>query len=168
VDHPAFINVDVAPLAHIHYIHSVERLPMFADATGNLIYVSHCLEHLSFLTTEAVLREWKRVLKPGGILRISVPDFDFILAIYDAFQHDIAAIEKTLMGGQDYPYNYHKAVFNRNHLTRLLEKAGFTNVRPWTPGSSDLTTFDDWSGRQVKVEGKAFPISLNLEAEKPM
>ena len=113
------------------------------------------------------IREWKRVLKSGGILRISVPDFDRILAIYEAFQHNIAAIEKTLMGGQNYPANFHKAVFNPAHLTRLLEAAGFTNVRAWTPGSGDLTTFNDWSGRSVKVEDKAFPISLNLEAEKP-
>jgi len=167
VDHPAFINVDVAPFVHIHHIHAVEQLPMFRDGTADLIYVCHCLEHVSFLETEKVLREWKRVLKSGGILRISVPDFDRILAIYEAFQHDIAAIEKTLMGGQNYPANFHKAVFNHAHLTRLLEAAGFTNVRAWTPGSGDLTTFNDWSGRSVKVEDKAFPISLNLEAEKP-
>ncbi len=167
VNHPAFINVDVAPFPHIHHIHAVERLPMFADATANLIYVCHCLEHVSFLETEKVLREWKRVLKPGGILRISVPDFDYILAIYEAFHHDLGAIEKTLMGGQNYPANFHKAVFNRAHLTRLLEAAGFVKVRAWTPGSDDFTTFNDWSGRNVKVEDRAFPISLNLEAERP-
>ncbi len=167
VDHPAFINVDVAPFAHIHHTHAVERLPMFQNETANLIYVCHCLEHVSFLDTAAVLQEWKRVLKPGGTLRISVPDFDCILAIYEAFNHDIAAIEKTLMGGQNYPANFHKAVFNRAHLSRLLEAAGFTNVRTWTPGSDDLTTFNDWSGRSVKVEDRPFPISLNLEAERP-
>jgi predicted SAM-dependent methyltransferase len=166
VNHPAFINVDVAPFAHIHHVHGVERLPMFRDETADLIYVCHCLEHVSFLETERVLREWRRVLKPGGILRISVPDFDCILAIYEAFQHDIAAIEKTLMGGQNYAANFHKAVFNRAHLARLLEAAGLVNVRPWTPGSGDLTTFDDWSGRSVKVEGRAFAVSLNLEAER--
>lgn len=167
VDHPAFVNVDVAPFAHIHHVHAVERLPMFPNEAASLIYVCHCLEHVSFLDIPAVLEEWKRVLKPGGILRISVPDFDCILAIYEAFHHDIAAIEKTLMGGQNYPANFHKAVFNRAYLTRLLEAAGFTNVRAWTPGSDSLTTFNDWSGRSVKVEERAFPISLNLEAERP-
>jgi predicted SAM-dependent methyltransferase len=166
VNHPAFINVDVAPFAHIHYVHPVERLPMFPDGIADLIYVCHCLEHVSFLETAAVLHEWRRVLKPGGILRVSVPDFDCILAIYEAFQHEIAAIEKTLMGGQNYPANFHKAVFNRAHLTRLFESAGYVNIRPWTPGSDVMTTFDDWSGRSVKVQDRAFPISLNLEAER--
>ena len=167
VNHPAFINVDVARLPHIHHIHRVEELPMFADNTADLIYVCHCLEHVSFLDTDRVLREWRRVLKPGGILRISVPDFDYILVMYEAFQRDIAAIEKTLMGGQNYPANFHKAIFNGAHLTRLLESAGFVNARPWTPGTSDLTTLDDWSGRTVKIRDRSFSVSLNIEAERP-
>ena len=43
---------------------------------------------------------------------------------------------------------------------------GFLEVREWTPGSSELTTFDDWSTRKISINGKEYAISLNIEAIK--
>ena len=70
------------------------------------------------------------------------------------------------MGSQDDAFNFHKSSFNQAYLTSLFEEAGFRSVRPWHPGSDEFTTFKDWSNQQVKVNGKSYPISLNLEAEK--
>lgn len=39
-----------------------------------LLYASHVLEHIPWYKTEEVLREWVRVLKPGGVLEVWVPD----------------------------------------------------------------------------------------------
>jgi predicted SAM-dependent methyltransferase len=166
VDHPKFINVDAIPFPHVHYVQAVERLDVFSDNFADLIYTSHCLEHVSHLDVPNVLKEWRRVLKPGGILRVSVPDFEKNLAIYLDNNRSMKSIELTLMGGQDYAFNFHKISFNQGYLTSLFEEAGFRNVRPWRPGSSELTTFKDWSNEQVKMNGKTYPISLNLEAEK--
>jgi SAM-dependent methyltransferase len=40
------------------------------------IWASHCLEHVMPDRVQAVLTEWLRVLKPGGILKVVVPDLD--------------------------------------------------------------------------------------------
>jgi ubiquinone/menaquinone biosynthesis C-methylase UbiE len=50
----------------------VSRLPWFQDGTLDFIFSSHLLE--DFADTQAVLREWLRVLKPGGRLVIYCPD----------------------------------------------------------------------------------------------
>jgi hypothetical protein len=96
-----------------------------------------------------------------------VPDFDLILAIYEHFGRDMAAIAQPLMGGQNYPANFHKAAFTKGYLGAAMTEAGFSTVQEWIPGSSPMTTFPDWSGRRIQVRGETFPISLNLEGTKP-
>ncbi len=85
---------------------------MFPDEYADLIYASHVLEHISHNEVLKVLKEWYRVLKKGGILRLSVPDFDKLIDVYLTEEKDIRAIIGPLMGGQDNPYNFHKSVFN--------------------------------------------------------
>ena len=167
VNHPRFINVDALPHPHIHHVGGVERLPMFGDASADLIYTCHCLEHISHLEVPAVLREWSRVLKPGGVLRVSVPDFEKVLRIYEANDRRMDAINEPMLGGQNYEFNFHYSAYNRAWLEKLFADAGLVNIREWTPGTDDLTTFNDWSGKSCTVFGKKFPISLNIEGQKP-
>ncbi len=166
VNHPQFINIDALPLPHIHYIRSIGNLSPFADNSVNLIYASHSLEHFSHMETPAVLAEWFRVLKKGGILRLSVPDFDLLVDIYREHNNNVEAILHTLMGSQNYQFNFHMTAFNQTSLERLLKQAGFVKIQPWEPGDSELTTFNDFSVAKLPVEGKEYPVSLNLEAIK--
>lgn len=164
-NHPRFINVDGYPYRHVHYVHRIDRLPMFADETVDLLYASHCLEHFKYREVEQVLCEWARLLKVGGVIRLSVPDFDNLLEIYrDTGSPD--DIVEQLMGGQDNRFNYHYVLFNKKYLSELLARVGFTDICEWVPGSSDLTTFEDFSVYKKDVSGRSYEISLNLEARK--
>jgi FkbM family methyltransferase len=166
VNDPRCINIDAMPWPHVHHVCGVERLPMFADASADFVYVSHCLEHISFREVPAVLREWHRVLRPGGWLRVSVPDFDCILAMYRAGGDEIEPIEPPLLGGQTDTYNYHKSLYNRSRLDSLLRAAGFANVREWKPDQDQMAGFDDWSRKSLPRDGQRYPISLNLEGAR--
>lgn len=166
INHPQFINIDIAPLPHIHYVRSIDDLSPFKDNTVNLIYACHCLEHFSHRKLSMVLSEWFRVLKKGGILRLSVPDFDLLLTVYYENGKDMNIIVPPLMGGQDYKYNFHKSLFNEASLKAILSEVGFSDIKEWHPGSSELTTFDDCSAIIMTVNGKAYALSLNLEAIK--
>jgi predicted SAM-dependent methyltransferase len=132
----------------------------------DLVYVSHCLEHFSHHKIRQVLSEWRRVLKPGGILRLGVPDFDVLLAIYHANENNVNAIEQYLMGGQTYPLNAHYSIFTKKSLTELLFQVGFREVREWRHGSDDLTSLNDCTSLTTNVNGETLSISLNLEAIK--
>ena len=163
---PGFINVDLIPYPHVHFLHSVEKLPFFSTNHADLIYASHVLEHISHQRTSDVLKEWARVLKHGGILRLSVPDFNRLLFVYRKEKRDLNSIINPLLGKQNYKYNFHAAVFTEKYLTALLTSAGFTGIKTWSTGNIPGFAFNDWAGLKLsRSSGKHF-ISLNLEARK--
>ena len=164
---PEFINIDARPFAHIHIItNELASLPTFEDASVDLIYMCHVLEHVKTPDLLNVLAEMKRVLKNGGILRLSVPDFDRIIEIYNDCNKDINSVTASLMGGQEHEYNIHYSVFNRRRLTELLQDAGFRKVLPWDPNNCEYHNFEDYASRIIQVNDKECFISLNLEAVK--
>ena len=159
-----WINIDAQPFPHIHFVGSVEKLPMFPANYADLIYACHVLEHISYLQYLNVLEEWRRVLKPGGILRIALPDFDKLIAIYQSEKdRNIELTLPPLMGAQDCEHGFHRGIFNERHLSNLFFTAGFREVRRWDPTTAPDYPFNDWAKKLV--HGK-YPISLNLEAVK--
>lgn len=167
INHPAFINVDAIPLPHVHYVGSIARLPMFGDDTVDLLYASHCLEHISYHKTREVLAEWYRVLKPGGVLRVSVPDLDRLIEIYEAAGRDASSVIGQLYGGHDSPYNVHMTIFNRTGLQRLMTNVGFEDCRVWSPHGDHLSDLSDFASYTKRIGEVDYPVSLNLEAAKP-
>jgi predicted SAM-dependent methyltransferase len=131
-----------------------------------MIYMSHVLEHIGRRDVDGALKELFRMLKCDGVLRLSVPDFDRIAHIYAESGGEIAAIDGPLMGGQDYPGNFHFSVFNERFLRSKLLTAGFFEVRSWDPLNCECHDFDDWASRSLEWNGRSFPISLNIEAVK--
>ncbi len=164
---PEFINVDALPLAHVHIVtDDITSLSDFSDGTVDLVYMCHILEHIKRNDLKDVLLEMKRILRDGGVLRLSVPDFEKLLEVYNASGKDINAISRQLMGGQDHEYNVHYSVFNHKHLEELLREAGFSEVRTWDPDNCQYHNFKDRASRKITVNGKEHMISLNLEAFK--
>jgi predicted SAM-dependent methyltransferase len=80
--HPAWINLDVVP-AHpsVHPLDLRQPFPI-PDSTCDAVYHSHVLEHFSKSGAPLFLRECFRILKPGGIIRIAVPDLEQIARLY--------------------------------------------------------------------------------------
>lgn len=80
--HPAWRNIDMVsydPQVEAHDL----RLGLPADDNQyDLVYHSHVLEHLTPGDGQRLIRECARVLKPGGILRIVVPDLEQITRVY--------------------------------------------------------------------------------------
>jgi predicted SAM-dependent methyltransferase len=164
---PEFINIDARPLAHVHIVTSeITSLADFDSGTVDLVYMCHVLEHIKKGDLTKVLLEMKRVLKDGGVLRISVPDFDKLIEVYNASGKDTTAISNQLMGGQDHQYNIHYGIFNQRRLSELLNEAGFREVVSWDPDNCQYHDFKDRASRRMKVDGREIMISLNLEAIK--
>ena len=84
--HGDWVNLDVAPRDSAVMPHDVTHHPLpFAEGTFDAVYHSHVLEHLPKSAVPAFLAECLRVLKPGGTLRIAIPDLERICRLYLEF-----------------------------------------------------------------------------------
>jgi predicted SAM-dependent methyltransferase len=163
---PEFINVDAVPQEKTHVLADARKLPMFADGSVDMIYASHVIEHLPRNDVPSTLREWHRILKPRGILRFGVPDFDQLIRMYQKSGNNIDSIVNQLMG-QDGEWDDHHTIWNKKYAERLLKEAGFKEVRSWDPATADHHSFTDKTSRAYDIAGETIPLSLNLEAVKP-
>lgn len=164
---PGFIHIDVRKLPHIDYVTSADKLDMFEDSSLDLIYSCHMLEHLKRHEVEDVLKEWYRVLKPGGTLRVAVPDFEKVAEVYLKTK-DLKSVKGLLLGRQDYPENTHYTVFDFSYLSEVLEKAGFKNIHRYDWRQTIHKDYDDFSQAYLPHMDKEHGtlMSLNVEAEK--
>jgi predicted SAM-dependent methyltransferase len=159
---PGFIHIDIRPFPHLDLVARIEDLSMFPDGSADLIYACHVLEHFGRWRIPDVLREWHRVLRSGGTLRLSVPDFAAICETYSE-TGDMTLIYGLLHGRQDYPENTHCFSFDFRLLRAYLEEAGFVAVRRYDVRDTVHRDHDDYS--QAYVNGRL--MSLNVEADKP-
>ncbi len=167
IDAEGFVNIDARALPHVHFVvKELAEVKFIPPGSFDLVYMSHVLEHVPHQAVVSVLEVVHGILRPGGVCRVAVPDFDALVRIYEADGRSLERIIFPLFGGQDYPYNFHYAVFNEAWLTGLFRMAGFSEVRWWDPDTCDHHAFTDASSLKVTVAGKAYPISLNLEAMK--
>lgn len=158
-----WINVDVRTYDHVHLVSEGFKLREFTDEAIAEIYLCHVLEHFSFEEAEALLKSLKVKLRPGGLIRISVPSFDRLIEVYKLSGSDITTVKYALMGGQDYEYNFHKSLYNLKSLRELLEHSGYSNVLEWETLTDFGVDLGDWSNGTFATEKGAMPISLNLK-----
>ncbi len=77
---PGWINMDRDPPADIR--HDVRVGLPYEDESFTHIYSEHAIEHFTKAEGLQLLRECRRVLKPGGVLRLSTPDLRYLVALY--------------------------------------------------------------------------------------
>ena len=166
---PGFVHVDLQELDHIDYRTSVDDLSFAEDDSVDLIYSSHVLEHFGRHEYRDVLREWYRVLKPGGVLRIAVPDFEAVVCYYTEKEADIELLLGLVVGGQkEGEFDYHKMIFDEKLLSRVLRETGFREVRRYDWRETEHADLDDYSQAYLPHMDKenGMLMSLNLEAVK--
>jgi predicted SAM-dependent methyltransferase len=168
---PGFVHIDVDNFPHIDHRTTIDRLPMFADATVDLIYCCHALEYFDRLEAVEVLEEWRRILKPGGILRLAIPDFAALVELYRR-HGDLGLILGPLYGriiieSSDGPrVLYHKTTYDYASLEQICLQAGFRSVKRYNWSETIHKAFDDFSQAYHPYMDKehGLLISLNVEA----
>ena len=163
-----FLNIDVRYQPNVDYIDNIKFLRKTPNNSVELIYASHVLEHFSRWDYMSVLQRWYETIKPNGILRIAVPDFEQLCKYYIETK-EIRKISGMLYGGQDYEQNYHYWCWDFISLKEDLEKIGFKNVTRYDWRLTEHCDIDDYSQSYFPHLDKKNGIlmSLNIEATKP-
>jgi predicted SAM-dependent methyltransferase len=157
VDAHGLAFVEFCRVNDIRHADAARRIP-HEDGSVDAVYASHMLEHLDRVEARAFLAECRRVLRPGGVLRLAVPDlrnaaYQYLrLSDADGFmrhlQFDldkprgpIAQLRRMLTGGRG-----HHWMYDSDSLVTLVAAAGFveveladrTRTRIGQPGALDL------------------------------
>ena len=162
--HPEWEILDAIPAPHVNHVGNALDLSRFPTGTFEALYASHVAEHFGYQNDLlAALKEWNRVLAPGGTLYVSVPDLDTLCELF-LLRESINvqqrfAIMRMMFGGQLNPHDFHYVGLNEEFLRDFLRGAGFAEPRR----VESFGLFDDTS--QVAFNG--VPISCNMIARKP-
>lgn len=147
-------HIDIAQFPHIKS-HDVTKLP-YEDKIVDLIYACHLIAYFDREQIIPILKEWKRVLKPGGVLRVATPDFQVLCKVYKA-GCDLPVILGPMYGKMD--NIYHKTVYDHFSLFELLMSVGFKGIKKYNRYRTEHARHDDHSA--AFIDGKL--ISLNIQ-----
>ena len=147
-----FETLNIVGGRNVDYVWNAERRLPFRTGTFSIIYASHILEHVPWFRTEHVLKEWVRVLAPGGRLELWVPDgLKICKAFVEAESNDSQDFQQdgwyrfnerkdpcAWASGRIFSYgdgsgyrnhpNWHLAIFSPRYLEEALKRAGCSHV----------------------------------------
>ena len=179
-------------------VHDLRKGIPAAASSVDAVYHSHTQEHLERADVPGFLAEVFRVLRPGGIHRIVVPDLEALVREYleslDARRedHDRAIdriigqcvrreasgtslqppvrrrLENIILGDARRRGETHQWMWDSLNLTQSLELAGFVSVKRLDAHTSDIP---NWAtiGLDVNQDGSVYKSrSLYMEARKPV
>jgi len=160
--HPEWKILNVQAGQGVDYVGDCTDLSRFADASVSEVYASHVLEHLGYVDLPRALTEIRRVLIPGGTLRISVPDLEVLgawVADRALSRQERFDVMRMMFGGQSDAYDFHKVGLSWDILEDLLEQQGFAAIER----VERFGLFDDAS----EIRFRERLVSLNVAARKP-
>jgi len=176
--HPDFINIDYLWHPQVDLCWDITRKLPFEDRSIEGIFTEHCLEHFPLSVGFEILKDMRRILKPGGTLRIAVPDAEIYLRTYLAqLSGDKNVVfpfqERGLFNGLSSPILSVNRVFYQDResasgpqfmydfelLAKLLKEAGFKSAaRSFFREGRDVQLLIDSEDRRSE--------SLYVEANK--
>jgi predicted SAM-dependent methyltransferase len=138
---PGWVNVDLFAEADVH-LDLREALP-FRDNPACEVYAEHVLEHFIYPTeVHHIVREIARILRPGGVFKLVVPDAGRALTAYGKGDSDffaarrvrsyLAAERPTPMHIINYIFRQdgqHKYAYDEETLNQVLNTNGFVDAR---------------------------------------
>lgn len=172
LDSPQYRFIRFARENEIEYGDATQGLPL-QEASCDVVYSSHMLEHLDRDGAGQFLKEAFRVLRPGGVIRIAVPDLKRQVAQYNESGDADAFLEATylcalrprsfaqrlrlMLAG---PRN-HQWMYDGNSVSRLLQKHGFVKAEVMPAGQTMVHEAEPLDLQERASE------SVYVEAEKP-
>ena len=132
-----WINVDIDS-SKADIFHDLAKPLWFYDNTVDFIYSEHFIEHIGINHAQNMFKEFYRVLKPGGILRIATLDLDYLVKKY------VSASWKDQDWIETYNYQWiqtraemlnvcfrewgHQYLYDAEELERRLREVGFGKI----------------------------------------
>lgn len=162
-----FLNVDAQDLPGVDRIDDIFNPKTFQENSIDILLAIHCLEHSCRKDISNILAKWYSLLKDGGKIYISVPDFREVCKRY-IYKEDMEELRGFLCGGQRNEWDFHYNVFDDKSLTEKMELVGFKDVKRYNWKNTEWSYVDSYEQAYLpkmdKVNGQL--MSLNITGEK--
>jgi predicted SAM-dependent methyltransferase len=135
--------------------HDLAHSLPFADASVDVVYSSHFVEHLFRDEAVVLMRESLRILKPGGLVRIAVPDLAWAVDCYQRGLKREMLEQYFFVEDRSSFLARHKYMYDFDLLRETLDSTGFTAIkrRAFGEGSApDLSLLDNRADETLFVE----------------
>jgi len=149
-----WLNVDIVGMRpDLHW--DLRRPLPFPDDSAKAVFLEHVLEHIPLAGVMFVLGEAKRVLRPGGIIRVGVPDLGRYMKSYagdQSFVNELRPGRPTalLAVAEVAQFHGHVSAWDDETLVAVLEAAGFQDVENKLWGESKLDPAPDTELRRAE------------------
>lgn len=127
----------------------------FADQSVDFVYSSHFLEHMHKQDATHLMQESFRVLRPGGVIRVCVPDLAYAVSLYAAGDKKRMLSDYFFVEDKESYYARHKYMYDFELLSELLQSVGFSNIVrcDYRQGATpDLAVLDNRPDETLYVE----------------
>jgi predicted SAM-dependent methyltransferase len=131
-----WINLDIQALPTVDRVVDVRDGLPFRDAAA--VYAEHFLEHLTFVEALDFLAVAHAALAPGGKLRLSTPNLEWVWATHDpAWPEEAEARRRTFVANRAFYGWQHRFIWTRPLLAEAMAASGFEKVTFHRYGESD-------------------------------
>ena len=171
---PGWLNTDLHGYGREDIVYLDVRKPFpLPDASFDLVYSEHMIEHLTYAEGQQCLRECVRVLRPGGRIRIATPSLESLARLYDGgelqeryvrwavetLEPEVKAAFPGVVVNNFFRSWGHRFIYDRQTLWHALTAAGFVDVEEHPLGElerhlAEAAEFNEYE-------------TIVLEAERP-
>ena len=157
-----WLNTDIqCNYPEVCYLNAGKPYP-FPDKSFEYIFSEHLMEHLSIVEQTVMLKECYRILKPGGRIRLAMPNLHFIMDLYNhpnkecnrkylEWSYKLFGMRQGVpkVSESDYPIHVinnffhlwgHQFIHTPESLERMACKIGYKYFKPYPIGDSDIST----------------------------
>jgi len=161
---PGWLNSDIKEGPGIQYPCDIREGLPFSDTEMDYVVSIHALPEIPYPDLRPALVELRRVLKPGGVLRLGLPDLERAMDAYKAGDRDYFLVpdeDARSLGAklvvQLIWYGYSRTLFIYDFVKEILLEAGFSSVtrcgfRETASGHAGIVELDDREGESLFVE----------------
>lgn len=113
---------------HTFIHHDLGNSIPLKDSTCDFVYSSHFLEHLFKEEGINILSETFRVLKPNGVVRVSIPDLAYAISLYHKGDKTVMLEDYFFVNHKNSFLARHKYMYDFELLSGLLKEIGFKQI----------------------------------------
>lgn len=181
---PGWVNSDLFPDSNeVLHLDASLKFP-FEDDVCSCVFSEHMIEHIPYAAATNMVAESFRVLRAGGIFRVSTPDIRFLIELFNnqitkqqepyiefEIERNDAVVRKE--EGPTFALNHfvrawgHMFIHSEETLRAIIERAGFANIEKRTLNDSPVPELRELEHESRMPEGFLQLQSITLEATKP-